>query len=477
MFPAAARRHLWSPEIAVALAAFAALCVAVLLRSAQVLEPDDYAYRASIVALTHGHITLTNAQYNALASQLGSIAQWIQLPGGSWISEKNPGYPFFAAPFQLLGILRVAPLFYGALGCLGLYFGGRRWLGRWGGTAAVVLYCASGAALVFAWRATMPTFTDASLVAAGTGVLLWAMLATDATVRRRTVAGLLGFLALESAVSIRYTNAVVLLVALVAVTAGRRAAGLPLRTLAWWLGSAGVLVALVAAFDLHFYGGVLKTGYSTGEITFSLSAVWPNVQGMPWHLVRSMPLLLLGLVAVAWIAVRAARSFGGGLEPATRIAWRRDAAVGVALVASWLGIFGLYSAYTWTVSQAPMHDLSVHVIRFYVPALGAVALLAAWFLTRLPRGLTMAGLVTLACIAVFSFSSLASGGAGGPGGPGPGGGSSGRAPNGQMQGGPPPGGLKLPNGQLPAGPPPNGAAPPGSAPPPGGVRPPSAASS
>jgi len=39
-------------EVLVAAAAFAALCVAVLTRSAQLLEPDDYAYRASIIALT-----------------------------------------------------------------------------------------------------------------------------------------------------------------------------------------------------------------------------------------------------------------------------------------------------------------------------------------------------------------------------------------------------------------------------------------
>src|SRR3954447_13610023 len=132
--PVAAGRKLLTPEVGVAMAAFAALYVTVLLRSAQLLEPDDLAYRASIVALTHGHITLTTAQYQALADQLGGIAQWVQLPNGSWLSEKNPGYPFFAAPFQLLGILRAAPLFYGALGCLGLYAGGRRWLGRWGGT-------------------------------------------------------------------------------------------------------------------------------------------------------------------------------------------------------------------------------------------------------------------------------------------------------------------------------------------------------
>jgi hypothetical protein len=50
------------------------------------------------------------------------ISQWVQLPGGRWISEKDPGYPFLAAPFQAAGIIRLAPLFYGALGCLGLFF-------------------------------------------------------------------------------------------------------------------------------------------------------------------------------------------------------------------------------------------------------------------------------------------------------------------------------------------------------------------
>ena len=80
-----------SPERAIAIAAFGALCVAVLTRSMQLLEPDDYAYRASIVALTHGQISLSNAQYSALASRLGGIMQWVHLPNGSWISEKNPG--------------------------------------------------------------------------------------------------------------------------------------------------------------------------------------------------------------------------------------------------------------------------------------------------------------------------------------------------------------------------------------------------
>src|SRR5205807_3941043 len=103
------------------------------------------------------------------------------------MSEKDPGYPFLAAPFQALGLIRLAPLFFGALACLGLFIGARRWLGRFGGFAAVGLYCSSGSALAFAWRDYMPTFTDASLVSAGLGALLWVVLATDAPLRRRTL--------------------------------------------------------------------------------------------------------------------------------------------------------------------------------------------------------------------------------------------------------------------------------------------------
>jgi len=109
-------------------AAFAIFAAVVLLKASAMLEPDDFAYRASIVALSHGHILLTNAQYLALQRQLSAgggrgILQWHHLVSGRWISEKNPGYPFFAVLFYMIGALRVAPLFYGVLGCVGLFYG------------------------------------------------------------------------------------------------------------------------------------------------------------------------------------------------------------------------------------------------------------------------------------------------------------------------------------------------------------------
>jgi hypothetical protein len=403
-------------EGGLAVAAFAVLCVVILRTATFLPEPDDYAYRASIVALSQGHaLTLSEAQARALAAQLGggrsglpglpSIAQWVRLPGGRLISEKDPGYPFLAVPFQAAGIIRWAPLSYGALACLGLFAGARRWLGRFGGAAAVGLYCSSGAALLWGWRDYLPTFTDASLIAAGTGALLWAMLAAEARPRRRTAAGLAGFVAIEAAVFTRYTDVVALGVAVIAVVAARRAARLPRAALGWWLGSAVVFGAGAAAFDALVYGGPLRSGYRPGEITFSLSAIRPNLRYLPAHLIQAMPALVLGLAALAWISAR--RAWPRRAAPpgrATAVGDRRDFAVAAALAGSWAAVWGLYAAYTWT---ARPFGSTLQVARFYVPALGAIALLGAWLVTRVPRRAAHPSVTAAACaVAVAALFGL-----------------------------------------------------------------------
>jgi hypothetical protein len=388
-------------EAALAGAAFAALCAVVLSVAPQTAEPDDGAYRASIVAMTEGDfLTLSTAQAETLARKLGDNPaappnQWVELANGRYISEKDPGYPFLAAPFETLGIIRWAPLFFGALACLSLFVGARRWLGRFGGLAAVGLYCSSGAALAFAWRDYMPTFTDASLIAAGSGTLLWALLATEASSRRRTWVGLAGFVAIEIATFVRYTNIVFLGCAVVAVTVAwrLRAARLTLGMLSWWLASVAVFGAGVASFDDLVYGGPLTTGYQPGEVTFGLGAIGPNLRIMPAHLMQAMPMLVLGLIALVWIIVRWLVLHRADDE-AGAVA-RRDLWVGLTVATSWFAIWGLYSAYTWTADPT---SVAVQVVRFYVPAIGAIALLGAWLVTRIPGGGWRAGLSSAAVI-------------------------------------------------------------------------------
>jgi hypothetical protein len=420
--PRMARTSWGRAEVVLAAVAFAVLCLAVLSFAPQLVEPDDFAYQASIAGITEGHwLTLSTAQAHALSAHLINVAgpgapgqqlrrvappfpvQWVQLANGRWISEKDPGYPFLAAPFQALGIIRLAPLFYAALGCLGLFAGARRWLGRWGGTAAVALFCSSGAAMLFAWRDYMPTFTETSLIAAGTGALLWAVLAIEASAERRTWTGLLGFLAIELAVFARYTNLVVLGCAVAAVLVAWRRGRVPETALAWWLGSAVATVGGIALFNELVYGGPLTSGYRPGEITFSLSAIGPNLRYLPGHLIEAIPMLLLGLAALAWIAARwfRLRAGPGDLTPSAPAAARRDLAVALPLAAAWFGLWGLYAAYTWTAAPGLS---TLQAVRFYVDALGVIALLGAWLLMHVARRATVATATTaVVVVALFGL--------------------------------------------------------------------------
>jgi hypothetical protein len=263
----------------------------------------------------------------------------------------------------------------------------------------------------------MPTFFDASLIAAGTGALLWAVLATEASTRRRTWVGLAGFVALEAATFTRYTDIVVLGCAVVAVIVAWRlpAARLAGSMLAWWLGSVVVFCAGVGVFDSLVYGGPLRSGYSPGEIRFSLSAIWPNLEYMPRDLIWTTPMYVLALVAVGWIVgqwLRRRRS-----EDERAAGARQDMAVGVALGASWLAIWGLYFAYTWTVGPGNSATLFVlPFVRFYVPALGLISLLGAWLVTRLPGGAALKAaavatvVVVLFALGIHSFDVMTMGG-------------------------------------------------------------------
>ncbi|MGH3069108.1 MAG: hypothetical protein ACRDMI_11060 [Streptosporangiaceae bacterium] len=242
----------------------------------------------------------------------------------------------------------------------------------------------------------MPTFTDASLIAAGTGALLWAVLATDMTSRRRAWAGLAGFAALEAAVFVRYTDIVVLGCAVVAVTVAWRLRMLPLAALGWWLGSVVVFAAGVATFDGLVYGGPLTSGYRPGEITFSLAAIPRNVRFMPVHLIEAMPVLVPGLAALALIIGRHWRLPRSGRARAAPA--RRDLAVGLTLAASWCSIWGLYAAYNWTAQPGVS---TLQGARFYVPALGAIALLGAWLVVRVPPRASLAALTSAAVVLVM----------------------------------------------------------------------------
>jgi hypothetical protein len=108
---------------------------------------------------------------------------------------------------------------------------------------------------------------------------------------------------------------------------------------------------------------------------------------------QAMPMLVLGLAALAWIIVRrVALRRAGGQAGATA---RRDLWVGLAVAASWFAVWALYSAYYWTNDPT---ENTLQTARFYVPAIGAISLLGAWLVTRIPGRAWLAGVTSAAVI-------------------------------------------------------------------------------
>ena len=429
--PLVKRYNISVSEVGVAIVAFLGMCLVALSRPQRLLEPDDFAYRASIEAMASGHVTLTNSQYEILQLKLagtnvpGPISQWIHMASGSWVSEKNPGYPFLVVIFHWLGIMTVAPLFYGLVACVSLFFGARRWLGKWGGTWAVVLFCSSGAAMVFAWRTMMPTFTDASLIAAGTGGFLWAVLASESSDRARRLVAVGAFISLELAVTVRYTNFVLLGVALGALFLTYWVQSIPKWFRASCLATVVLFGGVMMIFNNVVYGGYLNSGYvgassatATAAGTFKLSALAANLEYMPSRLLQSMPMLVIAVAAMFGLAYRFLLDALDATTDQHRLRVRLDVAVGLLLALSWAAIWGLYSLFTWTAQMGAHPGEDYKVIRFFLPALGVIALLASWLIKQLPRWCGPILLLVIAVIGVNSFGHLYSNQPVGPRGPG-----------------------------------------------------------
>ena len=167
-----------------------------------------------------------------------------------------------------------------------------------------------------------------------------------------------------------------------------------------WLvaGSVALFGTGVAVYDDLAYGGPLRSGYRPGEVTFSRAAVSANLRYVPAHLIQAMPMLVPGLAALAWIAARRIRLRRADGEPGR--AARGDFAVGLALAASWFSVWGLYATYTWTARPGIG---AWQTARFYVPAIGAIALLGAWLAVRAPSLIwpRQARLAAVASVAVI----------------------------------------------------------------------------
>ena len=390
MSPATAsvRVHVTRGRVCGAAAALGYLftCIVVLAAPAKLPEPDDWSYRAQLEALRMGHVTLDATQFSAvelaMRRQGGAANQWVRLPGGRYLSEKNPGYCFLAAPFFLLGLIRLAPLAFLALGCAALWLAGRRLSNELGACAAVLLFLASPAVLVMAARPYMPTAAELSLVAAGLGFYAYCALAKEEPMRRRAWLGALAFALAGTAVPVRFTSALGLVLLAAHACLFMRANAVPARVLLLWACAAALPLALLAVYNVVVFGAPLAHAYAYSHrmIAFTIAALADNLKLGPareWWAMPALPLAVIATGAYGWL----------------RPAGTRFALLFAAVLASYWVAWAMYG---WTSMAYRAHVMVT--IRPLLPAVGAVALLGGPLLSR------RWPLAALALVAVCAFS-------------------------------------------------------------------------
>ena len=296
-------------EAALAVAAFAALCIVVLSVAAQTAEPDDGAYRASIVAMTEGHfLTLSTAQAETLARKLGDNPA---APPNQWVAAgRTDGTSARRTPATRSSRRRSRSSASSA--------GHRSSSGRSPASGCSSAPGAGSAASAASPRSACTAHPEPRWRSPGATTCRrsptprWSRPAPDSCCGRcwrprRAPDGAPGSASPDSwrsssRPSSATPNIVILGCAVVAVIVAwrLRAATLALRTLCWWLPSVAVFCAGAGhSSTTVVYGGPLTTGYQPGEVTFALGAIGPNLRLMPAHLIQAMPMLVLGLVALA----------------------------------------------------------------------------------------------------------------------------------------------------------------------------------
>ena len=322
--------------------------------------------------------------------------------------REGPRLPVPRCTVPVLGLIRLAPLCYGALASSRFFAGARRWLGRYGGAVAVGLFCSMGAAAVRLAR--LHAYIHRRLAhRCRVRALLWSALATDA---QHDGARPLGCSASSPSRPL-YSPATPTSSCWPRGRGGtgprgggrglppERRSGGPVRLLF------GAGVADSTRW-LRRPAAVPGTGLAR-SVSVSAQSCQPPADALAPDRGH----------ADAGDRVRRAdrhrRALGtsgrsGALRPRESMAnsrsrrvrpraapGRSDRPVTWRLLAE---RWGLYAAYDWTAAPGLS---TLQSVRFYLPAIGPIALLGAWTLTRLPLRKGLAVATAIAVVAMFGL--------------------------------------------------------------------------
>lgn len=369
------------------------------------------------VNLSQGRLTVDDAlhqqQVSEAQQQGGQLIQYVQLGPDRWAFEKAPGYVYLLIPLYLLGVPQLANILLAAGLVLITYLLLRQLKDERAACVGSLLILFTPVGLAMLQREFMDSFASAALPGIGGGLyILYSLRKSDTG---PAVAAFMLFLAglfLGLGVAARYTDAVIAVVFALHFLATRIKSllkgnsGTFLREAgALGLGAAIPLILLLL-YQKSIFGSPFVYGYEYTKMNVKFAYDYWG-QAKAWQIISSnlrklwLP-LIIGfpplVAALPGMGISLWQKIKGMRHHECHPIWPGLSLDLTLLLISWfVAIFGLYIMYEWTANQRADVPFII-VTRFYLPALLPMAVMAIFFLSKLPSKL----IVCLIAIALFA---------------------------------------------------------------------------
>jgi hypothetical protein len=378
-------------------------------------DPDDWAYYSAAQNFSNGQFTINNEIWRQEAFEAdinhNRLYQYLPIAYDKWALEKAPGYVFYLAPFQKMGIPRYGNVLL-ALGTIIVTFVLLKRL-RDEKTAMLgsLLMLFTPISLVMLNRTYMDSYASLAFLAIGGGLYLYYHLerANFGPVK----GGILLFIAfflIGWSVLARYTNlpvAIILVLHLIImrIIARRRGqiAGLKREIIPLVLGI-GLPVMALLLYDYFVFGSPLTYGYSltpfpvkfafqylgqvdaNGESIPALILRY-NLQGFWRNVLIGFPLLVIGVPGfIAVLYQKIAAGFKRNTSSEKRSSLRHELPWDILLVLiGWfIFVFCLYLTFEWTAALQKGGGFVIFD-RYLLPGLFPVVIICALVINRFPN--------------------------------------------------------------------------------------------
>jgi hypothetical protein len=368
-------------------------------------ESADWSFQYAARNFSQGHLTVDGVTIGLQESEAyqygGMLSQYVLLGEDRWGLTEAPGYIFYLLPFYFIHAPELGNLLLAAGMAAVTYILLKRLKDEKTACIGSILLLFTPVALAMMQRGYADTFGATAFLSMGGGLYIYSCLRSrELSSRAAAILLFLAGLGLGWSVAANYYNALVVGVFILhfifrlvraLFTHKRHETARPLL----WLGlGLAIPLAGLLFYQNAVFGSPWKFGfqYTQLPVSFSLSFLRLNIRYVTAALLVGFPLLLPGMAALLAALYQKIRLLVALCRHKPYAdAWPEMRWDILLLLAGWIaGVYGLYLNYQWTAGLPTVSMPFIVMARYYLPAALPLTLMAALWLERVPRKLSLA---------------------------------------------------------------------------------------